>query len=54
MYIEFGINIVEPMEVVAGNDIKAFRARFGKQIAYQGGIDKRAIAARGECCACLA
>jgi len=48
VYIECGINVVDPMEVAAGNDINAFRARFGRQIAYQGGIDKRAIAAGGE------
>jgi len=34
--------------VAAGNDIVAFRQRFGRSMAYHGGIDKRAIAAGGE------
>jgi len=33
--------------VAAHNDIAAFRKRFGHRIAYRGGVDKRAIAARG-------
>jgi uroporphyrinogen decarboxylase len=47
LWLECGINVVDPMEVAAGNDIAAFRARFGRRLAYQGGIDKRAIAAGG-------
>ena len=45
---EAGINACEPMEVAAGNDIVALRKRFGRQMAYSGGIDKRAIAAGGK------
>jgi len=48
VWLECGINCVDPMEVAAGNDIKALRAAFGKRLAFQGGIDKRAIAAGGE------
>ncbi len=48
IWIESGINVCDPIEVAAGNDIVAFRERFGKQMAYRGGIDKRAIAAGGE------
>lgn len=48
IWIEVGINVCDPIEVAAGNDIVAFRERFGKQMAYTGGIDKRAIAAGGE------
>ena len=33
--------------LAAGNDIVAFRERFGKQMAYTGGIDKRALAKGG-------
>lgn len=33
--------------MAAHNDIAAFRKRFGHRIAYRGGVDKRAIAARG-------
>ncbi len=48
IWIESGINVCDPIEVAAGNDIVAFRERFGRQMAYIGGIDKRAIAAGGE------
>ncbi len=48
IWIESGINVCDPVEVAAGNDIVAFRARWGRQMAYRGGIDKRAIAAGGE------
>jgi uroporphyrinogen decarboxylase len=47
LWIEAGVNLCEPMEVAAGNDLVALRKRFGSQIAYAGGIDKRAIAAGG-------
>jgi hypothetical protein len=45
IWIESGINVCDPIEVAAGNDINDFRQRFGKTIGYTGGIDKRAIAA---------
>jgi uroporphyrinogen decarboxylase len=48
LWIEAGINACEPIEVAAGNDVVAYRKRFRTQIAYLGGIDKRAIAAGGE------
>jgi uroporphyrinogen decarboxylase len=48
LWIEAGITVCEPMEVAAGNDLIAYRERFGKKMAYLGGIDKRAIAAGGE------
>lgn len=48
IWIDVGINCCGPIEVAAGNDIVAFRKTFGKQMAYTGGIDKRAIAAGGE------
>jgi len=47
IWLECGINCIDPMEVAAGNDINEFRARFGKRLSYRGGIDKRAIAAGG-------
>ncbi len=47
IWLECGVNVIDPMEVAAGNDINAYRARFGRGLAYQGGIDKRAIAAGG-------
>ncbi|MFH1740475.1 MAG: uroporphyrinogen decarboxylase family protein [bacterium] len=48
IWIEAGINCCDPIEVAAGNDIVEYRNRFGNQMAYTGGIDKRAIAAGGE------
>ena len=48
-----GVNFVnlrdagDPVEVAAGNDIVKFREKYGKKMAYRGGIDKRAIAAGG-------
>jgi len=48
VWMESGINCCDPIEVAAGNDIVAFRQRFGRRMAYRGGIDKRAIAAGGQ------
>ena len=42
-----GINCVDPFEVAAGNDIRVYREAYGSQLAFRGGIDKRAIAAGG-------
>ncbi len=47
VYMDCGVNCVDPIEVAAGNDINAMRKRFGRSMAYQGGIDKRAMAAGG-------
>ena len=47
LWIESGINVCDPIEVAAGNDIVAYREQFGTGMAYCGGIDKRAIAAGG-------
>jgi len=48
IWIEVGIRSTFPVEVAAGNDIIAYRRRFGTRMAYQGGIDKRALARGGE------
>jgi uroporphyrinogen decarboxylase len=48
VWIEAGMNCCNPMEVAAGNDLPALRRRFGRRMAYHGGVDKRAIAAGGE------
>jgi len=48
IWIAAGINACEPMEVAAHNDIVAYRRLYGKNMAYKGGIDKRAIAAGGD------
>jgi uroporphyrinogen decarboxylase len=47
IWIEAGINVCDPMEVAAGNDILAFRRQFGRKMAYQGGVDKRLMARGG-------
>jgi uroporphyrinogen decarboxylase len=48
IWIEAGFDLCDPIEVAAGCDIVEYRRRFGRDIAYAGGIDKRAIAAGGE------
>jgi uroporphyrinogen decarboxylase len=47
IWIDAGMNFCDPVEVAAGNDINLFRRTYGVQMAYRGGIDKRAIAAGG-------
>jgi uroporphyrinogen decarboxylase len=47
VWIEAGINLAEPMEVAAGNDLPALRRRWGRGLAFRGGVDKRAIAKGG-------
>ena len=48
IWIEAGINVCDPIEVAAGNDIVAFRRQFGRRMAYKGGVDKRIMAAGGQ------
>jgi len=48
LWIEAGFHGTWPVEVAAGNDLVAFRKKYGKQMAYGGGIDKRALAAGGD------
>ena len=48
LWIEAGVNSCFPAEVAAGNDIVEFRKQYGTKMAFEGGIDKRAIAAGGE------
>jgi len=47
IWIDSGMNVCNPIEVAAGNDINAFRSRFARSMAYRGGVDKRAIAKGG-------
>ena len=47
IWMEAGIQVSDPIEVAAGNDIVAFRQAFGRRMAYRGGIDKRAMAKGG-------
>jgi hypothetical protein len=48
LWIEAGVNVCDPIEVAALNDVVEFRRRFGRQMAYRGGVDKRAMAAGGQ------
>ncbi len=48
IWIESNMNCCDPVEVAAGNDIVEYRRRFGKKMAYRGGIDKRALAKGGK------
>lgn len=47
VWIDCGINVCDPIEVAAGNDINEFRRQFGKNIGYRGGVDKREMAKGG-------
>jgi len=48
IWIEAGFNCSFPVEVAAGNDIVAYRRQYGTQMAYIGGLDKRALALGGQ------
>ncbi len=48
LWIESGINVCDPMEVAAGNDIVAYRRLYGRYMAFRGGVDKRAMAKGGD------
>jgi uroporphyrinogen decarboxylase len=47
IWIASGVNYCDPIEVAAHNDLNAYRATFGRRMAYVGGVDKRAIARGG-------
>ncbi|MCL2740659.1 MAG: hypothetical protein FWE70_00910 [Oscillospiraceae bacterium] len=47
IWVESGVDMNEPQEVAAHNDVNEYRVRYGRDMAYGGGIDKRAIAAGG-------
>ena len=48
IWIEAGINVCDPIEVAAHNDIAHYRGIHGGKMAYRGGVDKRVIAAGGK------
>ena len=48
LWIEAGVNVCDPIEVAAGNDINEFRRQFGRKMAYGQGVDKRCIAKGGQ------
>ena len=47
IWIEAGINVCDPIEVAAGNDIVTFRNNFKRKMAFRQGVDKRCIAKGG-------
>jgi uroporphyrinogen decarboxylase len=47
VWLQAGVNVCDPMEVAAGNDINEYRDRFGRAMAYRGGVDKRCMAKGG-------
>ena len=47
IWMEAAINNCDPIEVAAGNDIVLYRKMFGKNMAFRGGVDKRAMAKGG-------
>jgi uroporphyrinogen decarboxylase len=47
IWIEAGVNVCDPIEVAALNDIVEYRQQFGRRMAYRSGVDKRAIAKGG-------
>jgi len=48
IWIEAGINCTSPVEVAALCDIVKYREKYGRQLAYAQGIDKRIIAMGGK------
>jgi len=48
IWVEAGINVCDPIEAAAYNDINLYKNTYGKTMAYRGGVDKRAIAAGGK------
>jgi len=47
IWMEVGINVCDPIEVAAGNDVNEYRQTFGRDMAYRQGVDKRCIAKGG-------
>jgi uroporphyrinogen decarboxylase len=48
LWIESGVNVCDPMEVAAHNDLNEYRRLHGDKMAYQGGVDKRCMAKGGQ------
>lgn len=42
--VECGLNCIHPLEPVGGNDMVELRKKYGRKIAFKGGIDKHALA----------
>jgi uroporphyrinogen decarboxylase len=48
LWLEFGINMLLPMEVAAGMDVVALRKEFGRELRMLGGFDKRIMASKNK------
>jgi Uroporphyrinogen decarboxylase (URO-D) len=48
IWIDAGVNVCDPMEVAAGNDLNEYRKLYGRKMAYTGGVDKRCMAKGGK------
>jgi uroporphyrinogen-III decarboxylase len=48
IWVDSGLNACDPVEVAAGNDLVAYHKKFGRTMAYRGGVDKRAMAKGGK------
>jgi len=44
LWLDAGINVMHPMEVASGMDVRESRRQYGTNVRFLGGIDKRAIA----------
>ncbi len=44
LWLEAGLNGVEPLEQAAGNDLRTYKREYGRDLLLLGGIDKRALA----------
>jgi uroporphyrinogen decarboxylase len=44
LWLDEGIPVMHPMEVAAGMDVRTTRRRYGRNVTFLGGIDKRALA----------
>lgn len=44
IWLDAGINVMHPMEVAAGMDVRKVRKQYGTKVGFLGGIDKRELA----------
>ncbi len=50
LLIEAGIDCIQPLEVKAGNDLLAYKRKYGDRISFMGGIDVRKLAGAWDEC----
>jgi uroporphyrinogen-III decarboxylase len=44
IWLDLGINVMHPMEVASGMDVRETRLKYGTKVSFIGGIDKRQLA----------